>query len=1271
MFVAAGLVAAQGAHAAASPPRVASSWVPSMPRTGAAVRFTASATDPDLGPITGWAWDFNGDGVVDSTLQNPTYAGFSTPGDHRVRLVVTDHDGEHTIDDHVLHVHDGNLSPVAGQIFPLPSRPRTGVPVQFSCACVDPDANPALASPVAYDWDFGDGSAHATSRLPTHAYTAGGNYIVKVTVTDGDGVTATSTVAVQVHAGNEAPVVTGAATTMGAQGQPVSLSVDVTDDAPGALTYDWSFDDGGLDSSAAAPVHVYGAAGDRLVRVKVTDADHAVTTFTEVVHVSRPPGTPVAAYTTPFDLPTGFDLTSTAAAPQTGQAVWFQDASVDPDGGSIVTHHWDFGDGASSSEASPVHAFSAPGDHVVALTVTDDDGKTSEYAQVMHVHTENTPAVVQAGASVDAPRTSRTIDLTSTVSDADSPGAAGATYDWNFGDATPHSTQADTTHVWTVPGDYDVILSVTDAGGALTRSAFTVHVHDENAAPEAHFSSDPSYPGTDVTVSFFDNSVDRDGQITSYTWDLGDGTTATGNQPTHAYAAPGDYSVTETVTDDDGVSTVDVETIHVGPVPPTNTTPPSITGIPQDRRTLTANAGQWTGTNPMTFTYVWIRCDPTGSLCAPITGASTTTSDQTATYVLGEGDIDQIVKVQVIASNLAGPRAAMSAPTGFIAEVPPASTAPPAVTGDTRDGQVVSASTGGWDHTGPLGYTYRWQRCDGSGGGCSDIPGATGANYRLVVADEAQTVLVRVTATDRHGSTTADSAVSPVIGPGPPVKLTDPGISGLARDGVTLSATDGAFGGSPATKVTRQWQRCDSAGANCSDLATGVNYALTPGDVGQRIRVVVTEDNALGSDTGTSPTTSVVLPAPPANTRAPGVTGTATDGQTLTADNGGFTGTPTLSYAYRWQRCDGAGAACVDISANAGAPTYSLTSADVGRRLRVRVTATNVAGSASALSAPTGVVAAVPPMSTAPPGAAGSPREGALLLSTPGTFSGSTPQLSYRWRRCDAVGAACTDVQGGTADSYRPAAADVGHRLVVVVTATNAAGSASGTSAPTALVQAGPPVAVSPPAITGTAQAGSHLAILAGSFAGTAPMSHAVRWRRCDPHGGACADVAGATSLAYVPGATDIGHTLRVVVAARNGLGSATASSAPTKTVAADPVAIRAALRTALAPPRRSARVDLLLRRHSYVASFDNRFGAGQVELDWYAKVGHRSVLVARAIRRFAGLQRGNVVMRLTTTGRRVLGASHHGARLAGRGSFTPSVGARVTLTRTVLLRAR
>ena len=107
---------------------------------------------------------------------------------------------------------------------------------------------------------------------------------------------------------------------------------------------------------------------------------------------------------------------------------------------------------------------------------------------------------------------------------------------------------------------------------------------------------------------------------------------------------------------------------------------------------------------------------------------------------------------------------------------------------------------------------------------------------------------------------------------------------------------------------------------------------------------------------------AVAATTAPRNTVRPTISGKAREGELLTANPGTWSGTQPLTFAYQWRRCDANGVNCSNII-GATAKTYTLTSVDVGNRLRVRVRASNDAGSATATSLASAVVSAAPPKS--------------------------------------------------------------------------------------------------------------------------------------------------------------------------------------------------------------------------------------------------------------------------------------------------------------------
>jgi hypothetical protein len=199
----------------------------------------------------------------------------------------------------------------------------------------------------------------------------------------------------------------------------------------------------------------------------------------------------------------------------------------------------------------------------------------------------------------------------------------------------------------------------------------------------------------------------------------------------------------------------------------------------------------------------------------------------------------------------------------------------------------------------------------------------------------------------------------------------------------------------------------------------------------------------------------------PSNTTEPQILGSVVVGDTLATSNGSWSGTTPMSFSYRWLRCSKSGGRangsdCGVLSGETN-NTYQLRNADVGSRMRVRVTASNVDGSAAGVSNPTDTVIAGRPLNTNPPTISGVPRQGQTQTADPGTWSGRQPiSFAYLWRRCNSTGGSCTNVFGATGRTYTLQAADNGRTLRVRVTARNSAGSSSATSVPTAVIGASP-----------------------------------------------------------------------------------------------------------------------------------------------------------------------------------------------------------------------
>jgi hypothetical protein len=179
------------------------------------------------------------------------------------------------------------------------------------------------------------------------------------------------------------------------------------------------------------------------------------------------------------------------------------------------------------------------------------------------------------------------------------------------------------------------------------------------------------------------------------------------------------------------------------------------------------------------------------------------------------------------------------------------------------------------------------------------------------------------------------------------VNTVAPAVTGTTTEGQTLTTTNGTWTPTPAS-YTYQWVR----GSTPISGATASTYALVDADGDQNIFCVVTASNGSGgTTTANSNTVGPIAQAEPQNTAVPTISGTTTEGQTLTAANGTWTNSPS-SYAYQWRRNG------VDIS-GATSGTYVLVLADVGTTITVRVTASNASGAGpAATSAATATIAA-------------------------------------------------------------------------------------------------------------------------------------------------------------------------------------------------------------------------------------------------------------------------------------------------------------------------
>ena len=314
------------------------------------VSFT-DASVQGTSAIAQWSWDFNGDGLEDSSERNPVHA-FGA-GLHTISLRITDTAG----------FSDTRIRADYVKVDSAPAASFTAAPLSgiVPLSIVFTDTSAAGTQPIVqWLWDFGDGQS-STQQNPEHTYTTAGDFTVALTVTSAAG-SSTSTmpglIAVALPIGPAAAF----------SGTPLSglmpLTVQFSDQSlPGSYAisaWEWDFGDG-QTSMEPAPSHTFHSPGTYTVSLRVTTAAGSDTeSKAGYVSVTGGPG-PAASFTS--------DKTQ-GLAPHTVQ---FTDTSS-PGGAAIESWLWAFGDASTSTAQHPSHTYPAAGTYTVRLTVTTDLG---------------------------------------------------------------------------------------------------------------------------------------------------------------------------------------------------------------------------------------------------------------------------------------------------------------------------------------------------------------------------------------------------------------------------------------------------------------------------------------------------------------------------------------------------------------------------------------------------------------------------------------------------------------------------------------------------------------------------------------------------------------------------------------------------------------------------------------------------------------------------------------------------------------------------------
>jgi PKD repeat protein len=570
----------------ANQPPLADLTGPTTATVGEAIVLSAAASkDPD-GVIKTYRWDFEGDGIEDTTgtaaTATHTYQS-ADAGARQAKLTVVDDDGTQasaTWKVLVKTVAEASLPPVAS--FTAPSQVREDEPAGF-----DASASKATQGTLTlYEWDLAytapEGfSADLEGIAVTHAYPDPGSFLVALRITvmyaDGSQATVIASRSLEVTA-NQVPIAKVAGQTKAIVGDPVTFDGSgSTDDDGSVMAWEWDFEYGGdpkdfdADASGIAATHTFDAPGTYVVALRVTDSDGGQTITTVAIEISgnQPP---IAKLVGP-----------TAAV--SGVLASFDGSGSSDADGTIVKVEWDFTydlttlvSEASTAKASRTYTNAEAGTATVALRVTDDKGATGLATQEITIKTQATsnPPPQASFSSAASVREDKPAGFDGSASTAE--GGTITLREWDLDyDGTSFAEPSDATgisvsHTYAQAGTYlvghRVTASYPDGSTAQALATRTIVV-TPNLPPNPVLAGAQSGK-VGVPIAFdAGGSTDTDGTIQSYDFDFSynpsDGfvTEASGVGTSHSFAQSGTFVVALRATDNDGATAIATQTVEI------------------------------------------------------------------------------------------------------------------------------------------------------------------------------------------------------------------------------------------------------------------------------------------------------------------------------------------------------------------------------------------------------------------------------------------------------------------------------------------------------------------------------------------------------------------------------------------------------------------------------------------------------------------------------------------------------------------------------------
>lgn len=223
---------------------------------------------------------------------------------------------------------------------------------------------------------------------------------------------------------------------------------------------------------------------------------------------------------------------STVTAGCAPLTVPFTNAST-PGSGSISSYSWVFGDGGTSTAATPTYEYKQPGVYPVTLTIVNSFGCSSTLVKTNMI-TVKGPLVDFGATPVQFCSTPASVTFTNQTT-----GLAPLSYKWNFGDQSSEVTSVSIDHTYTTTGTYTVSLTATDGEGCKATNTKS-NLVKINSEPGVDFSLSATQVCVGQAVTIFNKITVP---VNSFSWDLGNGKLSSSLNPLTSYSQVGKYIV--------------------------------------------------------------------------------------------------------------------------------------------------------------------------------------------------------------------------------------------------------------------------------------------------------------------------------------------------------------------------------------------------------------------------------------------------------------------------------------------------------------------------------------------------------------------------------------------------------------------------------------------------------------------------------------------------------------------------------------------------------